>query len=196
MARERSLEQKQQQLLKAATDAVNEHQCITPDYDLDQLLPKCESPIEKLMVESLLLMFSFRHLCDQGSFVGPSRFFSRLPTDEPSSSEFFVGETNFIDAQVEVGQYRADIVVCRWEHHRPEGWLKTPYVVVECDGHDFHERTKEQAQHDKMRDRLMQQAGYCTMRFTGSEVWRDAWGCAEQVSDFLEEKIRAAHAAE
>ena len=27
-------------------------------------------------------------------------------------------------------------------------------MIVECDGHDFHERTKEQASRDKERDRL------------------------------------------
>jgi very-short-patch-repair endonuclease len=33
-------------------------------------------------------------------------------------------------------------------------------VIIECDGHDFHERTKEQAARDRGRDRAAQAAGY------------------------------------
>jgi len=55
------------------------------------------------------------------------------------------------------------------------------HLVVECDGHDYHERTKEQAQRDRERDRRMQEKGYTIYRFTGSELHRDAFGCARQV---------------
>lgn len=54
-------------------------------------------------------------------------------------------------------------------------------VVVEADGHDFHERTKEQASRDKSRDRAMLAAGYQVMRFTGSEIWKDPSRCADEV---------------
>lgn len=55
--------------------------------------------------------------------------------------------------------------------------------VVEADGHDFHERTKEQAARDRQRDRDLQTAGYLVLRFTGSEIYRDPWRCAEAVFD-------------
>ena len=55
--------------------------------------------------------------------------------------------------------------------------------VIECDGHDFHERTKEQARHDRSRDRKMVEAGWLVMRFTGSEIWSNPFACAEQVID-------------
>ena len=54
-------------------------------------------------------------------------------------------------------------------------------VVVECDGHEFHERTKEQAAHDRQRDRYMQCEGWLVLRFTGSEIHKNAFACAEQV---------------
>ncbi len=54
-------------------------------------------------------------------------------------------------------------------------------VVIECDGHDFHERTKEQARADKSRDRGLVAEGYTILRFTGSEIYADAWACARQV---------------
>lgn len=58
-------------------------------------------------------------------------------------------------------------------------------IAVECDGHDFHERTKEQAEHDKKRDRAMQKAGYYVFRFTGSEIFRKGAERALEVSAFV-----------
>lgn len=52
------------------------------------------------------------------------------------------------------------------------------FLVVECDGHEFHERTKEQAAKDRSRDRRLQEAGYRIHRYTGSEIYRDAYKCA------------------
>jgi very-short-patch-repair endonuclease len=63
-----------------------------------------------------------------------------------------------------------------------EGWKK---LVVECDGHDFHERTKLQAARDRARDRRSQHDGIPVFRFTGSELWADAWGRAREVIEFV-----------
>lgn len=63
-------------------------------------------------------------------------------------------------------------------------------VAIECDGHDFHERTKEQARHDRSRDRRMTAAGWAVCRFTGSEIHKDARRCAMEAIAFL--KMEAA----
>jgi len=57
-------------------------------------------------------------------------------------------------------------------------------LIIECDGHDFHERTKEQASRDRSRDRRLQEAGYPVFRFTGSEIWRDPISVVHQVIDW------------
>lgn len=62
------------------------------------------------------------------------------------------------------------------------------FLIVECDGHDFHERTKAQAAKDRARDRKFQDDGYTVYRFTGSEIWRDPCGCADQIIDWAVEK--------
>lgn len=60
-------------------------------------------------------------------------------------------------------------------------------LVVECDGHEFHEKTPEQAKKDKSRDRDLLTCGYPVMRFTGSEIYLHPLKCAEQViHDFFE----------
>ena len=71
--------------------------------------------------------------------------------------------------QFPIGRYRVDFCV-------PEVQL-----VIEIDGHEFHERTKEQASHDKGRDRAMVADGYQVLRFTGSEVWNAPSKCAGEI---------------
>ncbi len=54
-------------------------------------------------------------------------------------------------------------------------------VVIELDGHEFHERTKEQVESRNARDRALQADGYRVLHFAGSEVVRDPVACASGV---------------
>lgn len=54
------------------------------------------------------------------------------------------------------------------------------HLAIECDGHDWHERTKQQASYDRARDRAMLVAGVPVIRFTGSDIHRDARQCANE----------------
>lgn len=69
-------------------------------------------------------------------------------------------------------------------------------VIVELDGHDFHERTPEQAQRDKSRDRDLQRLGWHVLRFTGREVLRNPGECTREVESLLIAKALLARAAE
>ena len=62
--------------------------------------------------------------------------------------------------------------------------------AIECDGHDFHEKTKEQARKDKQRERALMADGYTVIRFTGSEIYQDPYGCAEEVYLLVLNKIK------
>ena len=85
-----------------------------------------------------------------------------------------------LQPQKALGPYRVDFVlVCSHD------WGCC--FVIECDGHDFHERTREQAQRDRRRDRFFSPRGWIVMRFTGSEIWRDAARCADEVFDVIED---------
>jgi hypothetical protein len=56
----------------------------------------------------------------------------------------------------------------------------TSRIAVELDGHDFHERTKEQAARDRSKDRGLLAEGYTVLRFTGSEIHADAVKCVRE----------------
>jgi hypothetical protein len=58
--------------------------------------------------------------------------------------------------------------------------IKPVLFAVECDGHDFHEKTKDQAARDKQRDRELLGLGVTVLRYTGSEIHANARHCAFQ----------------
>ena len=122
---------------------------------------KCESPIEKILVAEFL-----RPWTTQAWDLRPEVL---LP---PSGSIEHVEappiEGVYLWPQVTIGPYRVDFIVGVNANYNA-----TSYVIVECDGHEFHERTKAQAQRDKARDRYLTGRGYRILRFTGSEIYRD-----------------------
>jgi len=110
----------------------------------------------------------------------------------PESFEYY--DRYVVTPQAVVQRFRLDFLV---EYH---GWVRAVtepqtsvplrlQAAVECDGHEFHERTKEQATRDRSRDRALQQDdGMLVCRFTGQEIWRDALGCAREVLKALNDR--------
>lgn len=88
-----------------------------------------------------------------------------------------------IHMQREFGPYVADFVVSKYQIF-PDHSLYSS-VVVEVDGHDFHEKTKSQASKDKKRDRFFASEGIHVLHFSGSDVFRSAGDCANEVNNFL-----------
>lgn len=83
--------------------------------------------------------------------------------------------------------YRLDFAITLYDDES-ESW--DLIADIETDGHDFHERTKEQAKADRSRDRAMTKHGVSVVRFTGAEVYADAIGCAEEVNDIVAAEVQ------
>lgn len=72
-----------------------------------------------------------------------------------------------------IGRYRLDFYL--------SGYLEaSPSIGIEIDGHEWHEKTKQQAVRDKKRDRAILTSGCPIMRFTGSEIYRNVKGCISE----------------
>lgn len=130
-----------------------------------------QSPLEELLG---LALWSHRVSPNKVLKVGPHQVWAP-----------FVGAPNIlvIEPQAEVGAYRTDF---RLALARRDGSRKLQSeIFVEVDGHDFHEKTKEQAAHDKKRDRYFVSKSLPVLRFTGSEVYRDADACADEAVALL-----------
>jgi very-short-patch-repair endonuclease len=92
------------------------------------------------------------------------------------------GPVLLVTPQFSWGEYRIDF--CFRHTRAPDKFL-----FVECDGHDFHERTKEQAERDRAKDRAIQAAGIPILRFTGREIWRDPDIVALEIFNFLKGRL-------
>jgi very-short-patch-repair endonuclease len=79
--------------------------------------------------------------------------------------------------EIEKRKFRVDFEINAWNMDT----RNSENLVIEVDGHDFHEKTKEQAGRDKHRDRLLQKAGYKILRFTGSEVYNDPSAVVKEI---------------
>ena len=58
--------------------------------------------------------------------------------------------------------------------------IEQPKLGIEIDGHIWHEKTKEQVQHHKERERFLIANGWKLLRFTGSEVYKDPAKCLDE----------------
>lgn len=118
----------------------------------------CESPIERMLA---IAMYDLK------------RYWATLSDD---------GEIN-INTQSEIKcckkTYRVDFLVSAMVNG------KEKKAVIECDGHEFHEKTKEQANRDRQRERDLTKNGYTVVRFTGSEIYNDIHRCIVDIKEII-----------
>lgn len=130
------------------------------DEDGSMLVDKCESPIEQLM------------------FLGLADFFKNFE---------YIFENLIINIEVQKRflfkgvYYRTDIFV----NIGDSNILKSYPYVIECDGHQFHEKTKEQVRKDRQRERDLMKLGNKVIRFSGSEILEDPEKCARDFWDIV-----------
>jgi very-short-patch-repair endonuclease len=127
-----------------------------------------ESKIEEALLIAAVGLDLQIHCFDFDLEPEPETFYAeRIKTARPWLVRVF--------CQAPVLSYRADFL---FEVVRGEEIVGR--IVVECDGHDYHERTPDQAERDRSRDRKMTLAGYQVLRFTGREIYRDPSICMNE----------------
>lgn len=144
--------------------------------DLLKILPglqgRCESPIEAVL---LFWWVSYQHLIDSTGATDDGPYaWSLLPQQE---------------VVVNGAVYRLDFEIVprsseRAERLRASGF-DLPRMAAELDGHEFHERTKEQVAYRNARDRALQNAGWRVLHFSGSEIARDPIDCLHELLDVV-----------
>ena len=83
-----------------------------------------------------------------------------------------------VKSQYKIKNYRADFFVELFSCNGNK-------YIIECDGHDFHEKTKEQAKYDKQRERIFVQNGYKVLRYSGSEIYKDFESITQELFDIF-----------
>ncbi len=140
-----------------------------------EIFDECESPIERLF-----LLAPFLQGCDaNGARI--ERVFLVVPLNDGDGEiwirpQYKVSDWSVADAQI-VARVDFELTL------RADSVWST--ILIECDGHEFHDKTKEQAAADKARDRRVVALGHRIMRFTGSEIYASPQKCFNEVVSAL-----------
>lgn len=132
---------------------------LTSEYEY--CLADCESPIEQIL--SLYLEMLNR----KGRFDIP-----------------LLVDLIYIEPQAEI--------ICNTKKYRVDFLLYVKYwnfdkqFVIECDGHEFHQKTKAQVERDNERMRNLIKAGYTVIRFSGSEIYNKPLSCANEIKKIIQ----------
>lgn len=62
-------------------------------------------------------------------------------------------------------------------------------LIIECDGYEFHQKTKEQVQKDNEREYNLKMAGYEILRFSGTQIYNNPFKCAEDTYNYIIKRI-------
>lgn len=161
-------------LQRAVRLAADEYKADLESYIIEPY-HKVESPIEHAM----LIAFAhhdcgFRRDLELG--CGKWEFCRTIEHGGP----YDLDTRGTVYSQAEVGPYRTDFLVVM--RHEMAGHKLDRLIAVECDGHNFHHKTKGQIERDKARDRYFASKNILVMRFAGSEIYRNPLSCVDQVA--------------
>lgn len=135
-------------------------------YCLETSLINCESPIEQLLaleLENIGLLYIHNY----NPFID------------------VVGINKQEEIEVDGEKYRVDFLI-------PVIYKNQEQImfVVECDGYEFHQKTKEQIEKDNIRQRNLQKAGYEVIRFSGTEIYHKSYLCAVEIKNIILSKCK------
>src|SRR5690606_7146897 len=138
---------------------------------VDNFINACESPIEKKLLLSIMYYYM------------DANPYSNLYIDFDGLEDIIIGkEISFsnisgligiekisLKPQVEIEHsdniWRVDFLL---EFHGTKNNIKK--IIIECDGHEFHERNAAQVKADNKRSRQLKSLGYELVRYSGSEI--------------------------
>lgn len=133
---------------------------------LEESLMDCESPIEQLLSMELEWL-KIRYINKVNPFI------------------------DIVDIE------KQEVIECGKEKYRVDFLIPVIYknqdnkcFVVECDGYEFHQKTKEQVKKDNQRMRKLQEYGYEVIRFSGTEIWHSPYKCAMEILDIILSKCK------
>lgn len=90
----------------------------------------------------------------------------------------------FVDFSFEADDYLADLTL-------GNKIKNTNFkLAIECDGYEFHQKTKEQVKQDNEREFDLKMAGYDVLRFSGTQIFNNPIKCAEDTYNFIMKKIK------
>lgn len=146
---------------------------------ISKLLDKCDSPIEILFAMALMIRGEQNYCGELQKWVLSD--YDHEKYLYKNYGEGYLPTLNVICPKKKIGAYIPDFYIYQKNANDEES-----SAIVECDGHDFHEKTKEQVARDKKRDRYFQSLNMKVIRFSGSEIYKDPFACVDELNKILD----------
>ena len=140
-------------------------------------LKSCESPIEQLFISAFMVLVKINYFKHEQISV---------------TRDTWVNYGISVYQQHQIGKYRVDFLIT----HSSGEFIdlinlstfpdnKHKKVIVELDGHEFHDKDERQRRYEKQRDRFFACRGYHVFHFTGSEVVKNPFNVAAECLAYL-----------
>lgn len=118
----------------------------------------CDSPIEKILATALVI--------------------------ETKDGLYFEPQ---YEIQTKNKKYIVDF--CVFGDEFVNSFLKKDFqLIIECDGYDFHQKTKKQVDYDNQREYDLKMEKYEILRFSGSKIYNEPIKCANEILNYIREK--------
>ena len=121
-------------------------------------------------------------------FITAFEFYCRLENKKriflfPQKEVIYNNKKYYIDFEFEADDYLTSLIF--------EDKLKNKNfkLAIECDGYEFHQKTKEQVQHDNEREYNLKMAGYEVLRFSGTQIYNNPLKCAEDTYNYIIKRV-------
>ena len=132
--------------------------------DFCEQVDECESPIEKMLLAAL----EIKAMQYEDSYeVSIWTQYDSFPIDKKYRADFYI--------RIDNGPWH-----CLYGKK-----LKEAELLIECDGHQFHEKTKAQVKYRNERDLELKKAGYDILHFSGSQIYNEPMKCADEIFNYL-----------
>lgn len=130
-------------------------------YELEHSLVDCESPVEQLLALELQEL-RLEYISQYNPYVDVVKI--------EKQQEIKCGKN----------KYRVDFLIPVIYKNQ-----ENKCFIVECDGYEFHQKTKEQVEKDNKRQRDLQKEGYEVIRFSGTEIYHRPYQCAMEIKNII-----------
>lgn len=150
---------------------------------IDFLLSLCESEIEQLFLLNLIKYFEDTYgLGDQININWDFSQDNILPGKYHvnGKNEVLVPHSITFKSHVEADVIPQYLIKTSTDNFRVDFLFKVKRYdntianfCIECDGYDFHQKTKEQVTRDYLRDLKLKSLGFTVIRFSGSDLFND-----------------------
>lgn len=121
-------------------------------------------------------------------FITAFEFYCRLENKKriflfPQKEVIYNNKKYYIDFEFEADDYLTSLIF--------EDKLKNKNfkLAIECDGYEFHQKTKEQVQHDNEREYNLKMAGYEVLRFSGIQIYNNPLKCVEDTYNYIIKRV-------